>query len=191
MTVFITTQIEEDGVKVASVVDGDWDGIQKAAAEHHVARITIENNEKLEISEQQRKWLHCKAGPIRKLMEGGWSFREAKEHLKAEYGREWFVVELTNKNFKEIDGIFRYECKAVLCRKLIHPMDIITSDCNCQRKLCPFCGKITKPVALKSIMDVSTRNINLWFSEIFAHMKDIEQPNPEWEKEDKKNSMPP
>lgn len=183
---FITKTV--DGL-VSSKVTDLYEEIKKEAAKFHRARITIEDDEKLEISEKQSHWLHCKAGPVRELMRDGWSFRNAKEHCKVEWGREWFVVRLTNENYKETKGVFRYECKAVLCRKLIHPLDIRRSDDESQRPLCPHCGLLTVPIAIKSIMDIPVSNINLWFDEIFEHFPKnadgtvrVKQPDKNWRK---------
>ena len=169
------------------VACGDWDGIHKAAAKYHRAKIEITDFDAQEISEQQRKWLHCKAGPIRELMREGWSFRDAKEYLKVEYGRGIFVVELTDDNFSKIDGVFRWECRRATCRKLIHPMDILIDEDSI--RCCPYCsnqeGALLIPIALKSIMDISVKKINLWFDEIFAHMPKIQPPDPDWKKNEK------
>ncbi len=182
--------------KAGDEAAGPWKAIQTEAAKHHRARITVESyTDSDEISDKQRGWIHCKAGPIQELMREGWSFREAKEHLKIEYGRQWFVVELTGENFKDIDGIFRFECKTVLCRKLIHPMDALRfTTATGDIRFCPYCNSESlKPVAIKSIMDVSVKNTNLWFAEIFAHFPKnhdgslrIQQPDPEWSKKLKK-----
>ena len=189
MTTFITTQIEIEGVKKAS---GNWsgkNGICVEAAKHHRSKVTVEEyTGKDEISEAQRKWVHCKSGPIRKLVAEGWSFREAKEHIKVEYGRQWFVIELTDDNFKKVDGVFRWECRKPLCRKLLHPLDVVIDEYGAS--VCPECYGEIHPIALKSIMDVSVKNTNKWFKEIFAHMKGkdkkgVSQPDPAWSEKEK------
>lgn len=54
MSSYITNQVEEDGVKVAS---GDWDAIQKEAGKHHRAEVIVRPyTEAKEWSEGQRKW---------------------------------------------------------------------------------------------------------------------------------------
>lgn len=177
--IFITERKEhEDEIAAA----GDWNAIMAEAAKYHRAKVVVEEySDKDEISEQQRKWLHCEAGPIRELMRSGWSFREAKEHLKVEYGRHIFVVELTDDNFRRIKGVFRWECKRSLCHKLIHPMDIIANAGKV--RLCPYCQHVgIKPLAIKSIMDISVKKTNLWFDEIFAHFPKIQPPDKEWKK---------
>lgn len=179
-------------------VDGhakaQWPEIYRACEKHHWFVVEVRKYDELaEISEAQRKWLHCKNGPIRELMREGWSFRDAKEHCKVEWGRPWFVVELTDANYKRVEGVLRWECRKVTCRKLIHPMDIRTRyDGDSIRKLCPYCGQSdVKPIAIKSIMRVSVKHTNLWFKEIFAHFPRtedgspdgsprIEQPDPAW-----------
>ena len=127
-------------------------------------------------------------------MRSGWSFRDAKEHIKVEYGRQWFVVELTGDNFKNIDGVFRWECRKPTCRKLIHPLDIKSLYDGAKiRKFCPHCSQSgVKPIAIKSIMDVSVKKTNLWFNEIFEHFPKkpdgtprVPQPDPDWNKPDK------
>lgn len=57
MKTYITKRVEEGGVKVASVVGSDWDGIQEEAASHYRSRVTVEDwSEARELSEQQLKW---------------------------------------------------------------------------------------------------------------------------------------
>lgn len=189
MPVFITNTI--DGV--AAVQDNTWEDVQVEAAKHHRSAIEVRKYDEIaEISEQQRKWLHCKAGPIRELMREGWSFRDAKEYVKVEYGRQWFVVELTDKNCNEVDGVFRWECKRVACRKLIHPVDVLYYVDNYEnapvKRQCPHCGNVQlKPIAIKSIMAVSVKNTNFWFAEIFDHMPKILPPDPDWELNEQKD----
>lgn len=171
---------------------GDYPGIDKAIASNHKSQVTIEDFAKVEISDAQRSWLHCEAGPIQELMRAGWSFREAKEHVKVEYGRQWFVVDLTPENFNKIDGVFRWECRKSLCRKLIHPIGVkfahsedgVTPD----MRICPYCQSLDSlhPIAIKSIMDLSVKKTNMWFNEIFAHMPNILQPDPDWDKKPSK-----
>ena len=178
--------------KVQDEAAGDWAGIFAEAAKHNRSKITVEPyTDKDEISDQQRKWVHCKAGPIQELMREGWSFREAKEYIKVEYGREWFVVELTDKNFKNINGIFRWECRKVTCRKLVHPMDVLHLEYHDEvGRYCPFCNNGSlRAIAIRSITDVSVKKTNLWFNEVFAHFPKNEdgsprilQPDPEWQK---------
>lgn len=192
---YITNRI--DGQAAVLCTDDEkitWDDIKAEAAKNIRSKVEVTPYDSQdEISEAQRKWLHCKNGPIRELMRGGWSFRDAKEHVKVEYGRQWFVVELRHDNFKRIDGVFRWECKKALCRKLIHPMDIFATQDG--RRLCPFCEGIVKPIAIKSIMDVSVKKTNLWFDEIFAHFPKnengkprVEQPDPKWKIKEKKEN---
>jgi hypothetical protein len=176
-----------------------WRNIFDLAGSFNRAIVEVrEYDENAEISEQQRKWLHCEAGPIRELMRSGWSFREAKEHCKVEWGRPWFVVELTDDNFKDVDGIFRWECRKSLCRKIIHPLDVISdvsTDTGEVIHVCPSCSSDIFPIALKSIMDVSVAKTNLWFAEIWAHFPKnedgtprVQQPDPNWsKKKEKKN----
>lgn len=167
---------------------GDYPGLNGAIAKNHRSRVTVEDLDKVEISEAQRHWLHCKAGPIRELMRAGWSFRDAKEHIKVEYGRQWFVVELTPDIFNKIDGVFRWECRKVTCRKLIHPMNSVSRDGGGKYlRWCPHCGELLYPIAIKSIMDMSVKKIKLWMNEIFEHFPKnpdgtprVPQPDSEW-----------
>lgn len=191
MVTFLTKQVDIEGVKKAS---GNWqgkDGIYAEAAKHRIAQVEVTAYDPdNEISEQQRKWLHCKAGPIRAKVREGWSFREAKEWVKVEYGRQWFVVELTDDNAANVEGVFRWECRKSICRKLIHPMQALSMT-GTKARYCPYCSEIRNensklyPIALKSIRDVSVKKTNRWFAEIFAHMPGIKQPNPDWEKDEK------
>ena len=159
---------------VPAVQDGKkWRDIYDLAGSFHRAIVEVrEYDENAEISEDQRKWLHCEAGPIRLIMtQYAWSFRDAKEYCKVEWGRKWFVVELTDENIDKTDGVFRWECRKVGCRKLIHPVDIVIAKApyGYIRK-CPHCGNVEiKPIAIKSIMDVSVTRTNLWFREMIEH----------------------
>lgn len=173
---------------------GDYPGMNEAIATHHKSRVTVEDLSKIEISEAQRKWLHCEAGPIRELMRAGWSFREAKEHVKVEYGRQWLVRELTPQNFNVIDGVFRWECRKPTCRKLIHPMSSVIRDGGgAYLRWCPHCNSLLYPIALRSIMDLSVKKTNLWYQEIFAHFPKnpdgtprVPRPDPGWDKKKEK-----
>ena len=189
---FITNKVGE----VAAMQDHHWSDVQVAAARFKRARIIVESySEEKEISDQQRKWLHCKDGPIRERMKEGWSFREAKEYVKTEYGREWFVVELDEENINTTKGVFRWECRNVDCRKVMHPMDVdliqdeLTSEFF---RFCPNCwetkGQINGvyPIAIRSIMDVSVKKTNMWFDENFAHMPKIKPPDSDWKESTKK-----
>ncbi len=184
----ITETIERQGKKVAC---GNWLEIQEEAAKHHRAKVEVTKySEAAEISDKQRKWLHCDAGPIKELMRGGWSFRDAKEFIKLEYGREWFVVELTDDNFNKVEGIFRWECNRATCKKLFHALDILGCRDD-SGQYCPNCSVYDslRPIAIKSIMNVSVKKTNLWFAEIFEHFPKnedgsprIQEPDPEWSK---------
>ncbi len=188
MNIFFTKKVNDEAA-------GNWDGIFAEAAKHHRAKITVESyTDKDEISDQQRKWLHCQAGPIQELMRDGWSFRDAKEYIKVEYGREWFVVELTDDNVDNTKGYFRWECRNVDCRKVTHPLDILVMYIDYKYgRFCPNCWETKQqhnevyPIAIKSIMDVSVKNTNLWFGEIWTHFPKnhdgtakILQPDPDW-----------
>ncbi|HDY87964.1 MAG TPA: hypothetical protein ENH82_07625 [bacterium] len=186
MNIFFTKKVEGEAA-------GNWDGIFAEAAKHHRAKITVESyTDKDEISDQQRKWLHCQAGPIQELMRDGWSFRDAKEYIKVEYGRHWFVTILTDDNIKKATGYFRWECQHVDCKKIIHPVDILIYSTGSAHSVrhCPNCqGVALIPIAIKSIVDVSVKNTNLWFKEILTHFQKnhdgtpkILQPDPEWNK---------
>ena len=172
----------------------NWPAIMREAAKYQRAIVDVhEYDDKAEISEQQCKYLHCKAGPIMELVRDGWSFREAKEYIKVEYGRKWFVVELTDDNCHKVDGVFRWECRFFGCRKLIHPMDATRGTVENDR-CCPHCGSTLSPIALKSITNVSVKNINNWLDEMFAHFpkkKDgitprILPPDANWRRNEKK-----
>lgn len=174
------------GITVDGQPAAGWKRIYAACAKHHRFVVEVRKRDDVaEISEQQRKWLHCEAGPIRELMRGGWSFREAKEHVKVEYGRQWFVVELTNKNCGTAEGVFRWECRKSVCRKMVHPLHT-KAQRSYTNRYCPHCleqrgvWSDLYPVVIKSIMDVSVKHTNLWFDEIFAHMPKILPPDPDW-----------
>jgi hypothetical protein len=145
-----------------------------------------EYSEETEISDQQRKWLHCDNGPVRQLMAEGWSFIDAKNHLKRAYGRQWFVKYISEKNFKTVTGEAWWECQAALCNTLIHPVNIGYKD---GKRSCPLCGnhKI-KLIAIQSIMDKSVKTINLWFDEIFNAMPRLPKPDPNWKQKNKSTS---
>ena len=187
---FLTKNI--DGVP--AVQDGTWQDIIDEAGKHRRSVIEVrEYDENAEISQQQRKWLHCAAGPIRELVRSGWSFREAKEYCKVEWGRQWFVVELTDDNVAKTDGVFRWECRDFKCRKIMHPMDILIDGDG--ERFCPHCKSDVYPIALKSIMGMSVKKINLWFAEIWAHFPKnedgtarVQQPDPNWSKKVTKGS---
>ncbi len=76
----------------------------------------------------------------------------------------------------------------------MHPLEVVRighMDSSIRR--CPNCESEVFPVAIKSIMNVSVKNTNLWFKEIFAHFPKnedesprIQEPDPEWSKKLKK-----
>lgn len=158
-----------------AVQDGfKWRDIYDLAGSFHRAIIEVrEYDENAEISEDQRKWVHCEAGPIRLIMDQyAWSFRDAKEYCKVEWGRKWFVVELTDENIDKVDGIFRWECCKAKCRKLYHPLEITvyTDNDDSVVRCCPACGSEgLTPIAIKSIMKVSVNKVNMWFREMIEH----------------------
>lgn len=163
----------------------NWPAIQAEAGKYGRALIEIcdadaaeAEAKKAEISDQQRKWLHCKAGPVRALMADGWGSDDAKNHLKVKHGRDIFVREVTEENFKKAKGELFWECQIAVCRKLIHPAIVVFQD---GKRACPICGsEEIKLIAIRSIMDTSVKKINKWFDNIFSAMPGIKPPNPDW-----------
>ena len=171
--------------KVPAVQDGKtWKNIYGEAGRHHRSIIEIkEYNENSEISDQQRKWLHCKAGPIRELVKTGWGFDDAKLHLKVAHGREWFVTYVTPDNYHKLKGDLYWECEGLMCRKLIHPAIVEYAD---SKRVCPFCKKPDiRLIAVKSIMNVSVKNTTEWFHNIWDKFPRIKRPDPNWPRKKK------
>ena len=129
------------------------------------------------ISDQQNAWLHCKAGPIMYLVDAGWDFYEAKRFLKVKYGRKIFVRDMTNKNCNNIKGYFFWECRAALCRKIIHPHNVIIVN---NKRVCKFCNNKLSPIVIKSINDVAISRINKWFDVVWEAYPLIKKPDPKW-----------
>lgn len=151
-----------------------WKDIVECAGMYDRAVIEVrEYDENAEISEDQRKWLHCEAGPIRLIInQYHWSFRDSKEYCKVEWGRQWFVVELTDENIDKTDGIFRWECRKSTCRKLHHATEAVydvSTETGEVIRVCPNCTGDLYPIAIKSIMKVSHTKVNLWFREMIEH----------------------
>lgn len=157
-----------------AVKDFKWRDIYNMAGSFHRSVIEVkEYDENAEISEDQRKWVHCEAGPIRLIMDQyAWSFRDAKEYCKVEWGRKWFVVELTDENIDKTEGVLRFECRRAACGKFFHVLDIrltLDEDTGEISRVCPNCGGVVYPIAIKSIMKVSHKKVNMWFREMIEH----------------------
>jgi len=171
--------------------DGDMPQFVKPAAE--IARevplggalqvLTPDDLQAKSISAQQRKWLHCKAGPVRVLIGQGWSTESAKLFLKVRYGRSFFVTEITDDNAGKAIGVFYWECRRANCSNTFLPNQVIISN---EERLCPNCfGNDLRPIAVKSIMDVAVSDIGLWFENIFDAYPRIQPPNPQWKQKAK------
>ncbi len=160
-------------------------GVYEECVKHKQFIVEVrEYSEKAEISDGQRKWLHCEEGPIRELVRLGWSFKDAKNHLKIAHGRQWFVKDVTEQNFQKVKGELFWECQIAVCRKLAHPaiMEFIDRTTGPVR-VCPFCySDDIKLIAIQSIMDKSIGITNKWFDEIFAAYPKILPPDPNWKK---------
>lgn len=174
------------GQTIEGKAAADWPKLYKLCEQYHRFGIEVFDLDTREISDQQRKWLHCDNGPIHRLMAEGWSFKDAKNHLKRAYGKHLFIKYITGKNFKTATGEVWWECQVAFCNTLIHPVNIGYKN---GKRCCPLCGshKI-KLIAMKSIMDLSVKKTNQWFDAIFDAMPNLPKPDPDWKENKNKEN---
>ena len=145
-----------------------------------------EYDENAEISDQQRKWLHGKMGPIHHYMKDKRAtFADAKNFVKVRYGREWLVTVITNENIDNAVGVPYWECKQTQCQEVFHIAKALTEP---GKKTCCKCGSENiQLIAIRSTMDVSIHQTYLWFNEIFDKIPILKKLYDEWkEKQEKK-----
>ena len=126
------------------------------------------------ISEKQNSWLHCENGPIRVLMKKNkMGFMEAKVYLKTEFGKHWFVRSVNGDNYESAKGVLYWYCLEPLCEQTAIHILRIAREGNIRQ--CPKCGSgEIRLIAVKSINQVSVKNIKLWFDEITRHYPELE-----------------
>jgi len=168
-------------ILIGSTIEGkaaaDWPLMYKLCEQYHRFGIEIFDLDTREISEQQRKWLHCDNGPIRRVMKSEkMTFMDAKVFLKVRFGRSFFVKLITADNCNKIEGTPYFEC--LTCHEIIH---VAKLNYEKGERCCPECGSIElQLIAVGSSEAVSIKIINMWFDEIFSKIPGLEEPDPKW-----------
>ena len=161
-----------------------WKDVHTECAKHHTFILEFRPyDENAEISGQQRKWLHSDWGPIHLYMkEEKKTFADAKIFVKVMYGREWFVTVITDDNVDKAIGPAYWECKKTQCQEIFH---IKKAFAEPGKRTCSKCGSIDiQLIAIKSINDISVRQTQLWFDEIFDKHPILKKMYDEWKEKE-------
>jgi hypothetical protein len=169
---FLTHKINDE----AAIENGTWQDVQKEAAKNLRSKIVVSDANAINISDEQRGWIHCENGPVRFIMKTHKiTFLDAKVFCKVHFGRSFFVKLITADNCNKIEGIPYFECLS--CREIIHVAKLNYEQGG---KCCSSCGsKELQLIAIASSEKQSVKTISLWMKELIDKLH-LAEPDAEW-----------